>query len=102
MTRTLQSPAVSVSLSATVRNQSTQVSQTASGLVRHTKSHDMESGIDASQANRAWEWTATLTSGSNQILDLSNFSGFDLFGSGNDGADICGQTLDPFEEVVAI
>ena len=100
-TRTLASTKVSVSASATVKNALSKASgRVASVSVGVQKDLSMDNGIDAGQADRAWEYSGTLLSGTAIYLPLSTLAGFDVgAGAGNDGV---GQAWDMLELVTII
>ncbi len=98
--RSLTSPKVEVKISATVRNVMDD-GRAAQGAVNGGTADSLNSGVDANQANRAWQWkNKILANGATLVVDIFDMASFDV-GAGL-GNDIVGQTMSPIEEVVAI
>ncbi len=92
MTRSLESAEVSLVMAATVKNTMTQdTSKSVSGQVSFLKSWDIENGVGADAASRAWEWSGSLISGESLVFNLSTMVGLDAGAGG--GRDIVGQSL---------
>lgn len=101
--RSLKAATISVSLDATVQNEMSlgdgDTVNTASGVVSLTRSASVLTGIDAEQADRAWQWSDTIPAGNSRVFWLGRLTGHDI-GAG-DGRDIVGQVWDAVE-IVAI
>jgi len=92
MTRSLQSAKMKITCSGTVRNVLTSnTSRSSSGTVTFTRDTTIVDGIAANQANRGYEYSATILSGANVVIDLYDLGALDL-GSGA-GNDILGQEM---------
>ncbi len=99
-TRSLTGITVTTRLAATVQN--TLIDGSVASVAHPNLNYrlTLTSGVDASQANRAWQYSGSLAKhGSQVILDLLNMTGIDIgAGSGLDGV---GQAV-VFENIVAI
>lgn len=98
--RSLSNTKISLSFTTKVLNTLDDGNRVATGDISFPLFLSILNGFDSGQANRAWDYRATLVNGDYTVLDLSTFAGFDS-GSG-DGCDIVGQTMVPLIEIVAI
>lgn len=99
-TRILEGIQTKSQIVATVKNTMTQdTAKSASGQISLVNEPDLDNGVSAGQANRGWQYKATLSSGGSTVIDLYDFAGFD-YGAGA-GRDIVGQTI-TLEEIVVI
>lgn len=97
-TRSLSSPRMTASISATVANL-LDSGKSAQGGIALSRDLKLSNGINASQANRAVEYSATISSGGSLVIDLYDWASVD--GGAGSGNDITGQPL-VLEEIVVI
>ena len=102
MGRSLSSIKISSEITANIINNLNDGSQ-ASGIVSCKYNPSMSSGVEANQANRAFQWkNQTISSGDNLIIDVYDFLGDNPNDVGaGPGKDAIGQEL-LMEEIVAI
>lgn len=98
--RTLTSPKVTMKMDATIQN--LMDDGTASvGVLNGNITDVLTTGADVDQANRGWQYRGkTLASGASITIDLFDITTLDI-GAGA-GLDAVGQSISPFEEIVAI
>lgn len=98
-TRSLVSPKITVTMSATMKNTLDDGSYGQASVPALKWGPAMTSGAGDDQANRGWQAAGTIEDGDIYILDLYAMSGIDV-GAGA-GLDALGQACD-FENIVAI
>jgi len=99
-TRSLQAAKLKLDLSAVVKNTlSSPSTRSASGQVQFNYELNFADGVSSGQANRAWEYTGTITAAGTLLIDLFDLGSLDA-GAGA-GRDIVGQLLTT-EEITTI
>lgn len=99
MARSLVNTTALLSLVTTVRNDVSSTGRATSCPVKLQKTHNLTSGTDSAQADRAFEHKLTITAGTTEVLDLFALVGTDI-GAG-DGNDVLGLPLALYQ-IVAI
>jgi len=99
MTRSLVNTTALLSLTTTVKNFIDATGQSVSTPVKITKTHNLASGTESAEADRAVEHQVDITAGNTVVIDLADFVGTDV-GAG-DGNDALGLPL-VLHQIVAI
>ena len=100
MPRSLNSPRLSAKVTGTLVNTMTDGSSASAAHPNLSYTKTLTSGVDANQANRAWQLkNNVIASGAQETINIYNFLGYDI-GSG-EGRDGVGQLI-TLEEIVMI
>jgi hypothetical protein len=100
MARSLQTPKIELTVSATVRNSLDSGGTASAAQGKQILKLALDSGVNASEANRFWEERdITITSGNTVDIDLQDMAARDI-GAGA-GLDAVGQDCD-IEEIVCL
>lgn len=99
MVRSLQSISLQVLLKAIVKNTLTDTERVSTSPISFRSVPVLEDGFLENQANRGWEYSATILSGANLVIDLFDLGSLDA-GAGA-GKDPLGQAF-ALDEIVCI